>query len=150
MAVYDAPRNPAAPARSLPRRSPLAAMLVAVVFVTSAALLPVVQSSTATELGYEMRQLEQRRSDIEADIQTAQTEIATLGSRERIIREARENLKMLPPEEIPAGKLLSVNVRQAGPDSRVLPARYLPPEPAVTPAPAKSSWLNRLRAAFVR
>jgi cell division protein FtsL len=121
------PQAQARPTR-LPRSGALMAVLVA-----TAALLPVVQSSNLTTTGYEIRALEQRRSDLQAAIYNAQVDIARLGSLERVEREARGRLGMVPAE-----RAISVQVNVPPPAPRQIPARYVPQPP---PAPARPTGL---------
>ena len=103
--------------------------------VTAAALLPVVQNSTATTAGFETRRLEQRKADLQAAIYQAQTEVAQLGSLDRIDREARGRLGMVPAE-----RAVVIQVKEPAPTGGHVPARFLQgaapePEPAA-PAPS--------------
>lgn len=83
--------------------------------------MPVVQTSNATSTGYQNRRLEARRADIQAAIYNTQTEIAQLGSLERIDQEARGRLGM-----VPADRSTIVTVQEPAPVQRQVPARYLP------------------------
>lgn len=128
------PQNPARSAR-LPRSG----TILTAALVAAAALLPVAQSSNLTTTGYQVRELEQRRSDLQAAIYNAQVDIARLGSLERIEREARDRLGMVPAE-----RTVSVQVRVPPPAPRQIPARYVPePPPASTPP---AGWWHRLLA----
>lgn len=129
--------RPQIPARSA--RLPRSGTILTAALVATAALLPVVQSSNLTTTGYEIRALEQRRSDLQASIYNAQVDIARLGSLERIEREARDRLGM-----VPADRTVSVQVTVPPPTPRQIPARYLP-EPS--PAPRlPTGWWHRLLA----
>src|SRR5437870_3724215 len=131
MAVLDSPRAGAGE-RSLGHgaRIPAIGTVVASVMVAGAALMPVVQSTIATTTGYETQKLEQRRNDLQAAIYQEQTEIAQLGSTDRIDGEARERLGMVPATD---GIVVPVS-RPPGPRSDV-PARFLPLEEQAQPAP---------------
>ncbi|MER3420008.1 MAG: hypothetical protein C4290_05565 [Chloroflexota bacterium] len=129
------PRAEARPqVQSQPTRLPRSGALMAAALVATAALLPVVQSSNLTTTGYEIRALEQRRSDLQAAIYNAQVDIAYLGSLERIEREARSRLGMVPAE-----RTVSVQVNVSPPPPRRIPARYLP-EPPPTPTRRTGFW----------
>jgi hypothetical protein len=109
--------------RPAPRvlRLPSLGILAASGLVAGAALMPVVQTSNATTTGYENRRMEARKTDIQAAIYNAQTEIAQLGSLERIDKEARGRLGM-----VPADRSTIVTVQEAAPEQRQVPARFLP------------------------
>lgn len=142
MAAFDAPRSHAG-AGALRRRVGIrgaGVILATTTMVAGAALLPVVQSSKATTTGYEIRRLERQRADLEADIYNAQSDIAQLGSLERIDRDARERLGM-----IPATTSIVVKVDQPAPARRDVPARYLPIEDnSPAPRPASGGWRGAL------
>lgn len=143
MAVLDPPRSlTAEPSRVRTRRLPAVGTLMATAMVAAAALMPVVQSTLATTTGYETQRLERQRNDLQAAIYQQQTEIAALGSLERIDREARERLKMVPAT---GGIAVSVS-RPPAPTSEI-PARYLPVNDDAQPAPARrAGLLDRLKA----
>ena len=103
-------------------------------FVAAAALLPVAQSSNATATGHEIRMLERQRADLEARIHTTQADVAALGAVERVEREARGRLGM-----VPADRWLYVTAAQPAPVGGI-PARYLNDEPAATAGAARPWW----------
>lgn len=144
MAAFDPPRQ-RAQAPAAPRGSLLAVvgLSAAVLLAAGAVLLPVVQSSTLTATGVDIRQMERRKADLEAAIYKTQAEIAQLGSIERIDREARGRLGMAP-----AARTVTLSVSAPPPPRWSVPARYLPPAapPAVaaTPAPSWRTPLERL------
>jgi cell division protein FtsL len=126
-------------------RFPTVSALAAAAMVAAAALLPVVQTSSTTSAGTETRQLERQKSDLQAAIYNQQTDIAQLGSLQRIDREARERLGMVAPD-----RGMVVSVSRPAPEERQIPARYLPLE--ATPAPhqaARAPW-DRLIAYLFR
>jgi hypothetical protein len=108
--------------------------IIAAGFVAAAALLPVAQSSTATATGNTIRRLEAQRADLQASIYAGQSEVATLGATERIDREARERLGM-----VPATSWLYVTVDDAPPTAGV-PARFLEKEVPTAPPATHQSW----------
>lgn len=121
-------------ARGFGRRVGLPGLgIVAATLVAAAALLPVAQSSSATSAGHQIRDLEVRRADLTASIYASQSEVATLGSIDRIEREARGRLGMVPAE-----RWMYVSA-PAPPPVAVMPARYLNtsevPLPQVTDSP---------------
>lgn len=93
--------------------------IVAATLVAAAALLPVAQSSSATSIGHQIRDLEARRADLNAGIYASQSEVASLGSIDRIEREARGRLGMVPAE-----RWMYVTA-SAPPPAALIPARYL-------------------------
>lgn len=116
-----------------------AVLTIALVAVGLAGLLPLLQSSQATTTGDNIRRLERQRSDWEARIHELDAEIASLAALDRIDREARERLNMLPPEET---VYLTVNV--ASPETQPFPARFLPPEKQETVKEDQSWWQSLL------
>ncbi len=109
--------------------------------VAAAALLPVVQNSNATTTGYDIREMERRKSDLQAAMYNAQMDIARLGSLQRIDQEARARLGM-----VPADRTFVVSVREPAPQQRQIPARYLPVEPAGEAAAPERGLLDALLA----
>ncbi len=99
-----------------------------------AALLPLVQSSGVTTTGGHIRQLEQERSTWQTQLQEQEVRVAQLGSLERIEREARERLKMVPPKEV---HHISVDV--PGPAPNRIPSRFLEDQPA-SPLARDNLW----------
>ena len=139
MAVFDTTGQQAR-SRGMPGlRAPSAGMVAAAALVAGAALLPVVQSSSATTAGYEIRRLERQRADLQAAIYNAQTEIAELGSLDRIDREARGRLGMVPAQQV-----VVVRVAEPAPSGWHVPARFLPPEDRAQPAKPKRGLLALL------
>lgn len=121
-------------------RIPGFSVLIAAAAVAGAALMPVVQSSNTTTAGYEIRKLEIRKADLQAAIYNRQTEIAHLGSLERIEQEARGRLGM-----VPADRSVIVTVAEPAPERRQVPARFLPQEDAQEQqAPSRGSGLRAL------
>ena len=96
-------------------------LTIALVAVGLAGLLPLLQSSQATTIGYNIRQLERRRNDWEARIHELEAEIASLAALDRIENEAGQRLNMQAPEHT---VYLTVDV--ASPESQPIPDRFLP------------------------
>jgi hypothetical protein len=99
------------------------ALLIAAMVVGVAALLPLVQTSGATNTAGHIRQLEQDREDWEARLHEQEITVAELGSLNRIEKEARERLRMGPPKEIHY-----ISVDAPPPEAHRLPSRFLPEE----------------------
>lgn len=108
--------------------------IVAATLVAAAALLPVAQSSSTTSTGRQIQTLERERADLLASMYATQSDIASLGSVERIDREARERLGM-----VPADRWMYVSVANAPPAAR-MPARYLNQESAPRPSSRPLPW----------
>jgi cell division protein FtsL len=146
MVAFNSPRARSADqAAEHGARFPTVSTLAAAAMVAAAALLPVVQTRSRTSAGAETRQLERQKSDIQATIYNQQTDIAQLGSMQRIDREARERLGM-----VPAGNGMVVAVSQPAPEERQIPARYLPLEEAQPPHQAAGASWDRLIARIFR
>jgi hypothetical protein len=109
-------------------------LIVAAMAVGLAALLPLVQTSGATTTAGRIRELQQERRDWQAQLHEQEVRVAQMGSLERIEREARERLKMVPPTEI---HYFSVDA--SAPEPHRLPSRFLPEEPADS-EPGSSLW----------
>ncbi len=99
-------------------------LILCAVVVGLAALLPLIQSSGATTTNGNIQRLEQERGDWKARLHELELEVATLGSLERIEKEAALRFKMVPPQET---RYITVDV--PAPEERRLPSRFLPPEP---------------------
>src|SRR5687768_4795020 len=82
-----------APAWS-PRRA-IAAVLIAAAAI---ALLQVFQSSSFTNTGQTLQELEKDQSQVQARVRHLEAEIAALSSLDRVERAARDRLGMAPPK----------------------------------------------------
>jgi cell division protein FtsL len=104
-------------------RSPSLPVLLTVsaLAIALAALLPLVQSSDATTTNGNIQLLQQEKADWQARLHALELEIATLGSLDRIEREAITRLHMKAPEQT---HYITVNV--PAPEPRRLPSRFLP------------------------
>ncbi len=138
MSLLDRPLHATAglSAQSVRRGLLLTGMLV---LVTFAILLPVVQDSDETAQGYRIRELEQQRADLEAQIYQSQSQIAQLGALARIDGDARSRLGM-----IPAQREIAVPVSVPMPRANTLPISYLPQAQPPAPQLHESLW-QRLR-----
>ena len=118
-------------------RSPSLSVLLAAsaMAIGLAALLPLVQSSDATSTNGNIQRLEQQKADWQARLHELELGVASLGSLDRIEREARERLKMTEPGET---RYLTMDV--PAPGERRLPSRFLPPQSAEQKRSASSIW----------
>jgi cell division protein FtsL len=98
-------------------------VIICVVVIGLAGLLPLLVSSKVVHTSEDIRQLESTRDDWEARTQELEAEIAVLGSLDRIEKEARQRLGMVPPEET-----IYVTVDQPAPEKQIVPQRFLPPK----------------------
>jgi cell division protein FtsL len=102
-------------------------------------LWQVIQISDATTTGFNISRLERERLDWQASVRELEAEVAALTSLERVEREARERLGMVPaPQELH----LEVNV--PAPRQQLIPRRFLDEE-ALPAEPAGSWWEPLLR-----
>ena len=81
--------------------------------------LQVIQTSDATSTGYAIRRLEQERLDWSAQVHGLEAEVATLTSLERVEREARGRLGMVPAENV-----LYLEVDAPPPRPELVPRRF--------------------------
>ena len=101
---------------ALPVLLTLAALAIGV-----AALLPLIQSSSATSTAGEVRTLESERTDRRARLRALELEVAQMGSLSRIEREAGERFGMGP-----AKQQHYIAIDAPAPEPRKIPSRYLP------------------------
>jgi len=109
-------------------------LLIAALIVGLTALLPLVQSSGAASTASRVRELEQQRSDWQARLHEQEVKVAGLGSLQRIERDARQRLKLVPPKDI---RYISVDAPP--PASNRLPERFFSDQPP-PPDPGKNLW----------
>ena len=102
-------------------------------------LLQVIQTSDATSTSYTIRHLEQERQDWSAQVHRLEAEVATLASLERVEREARDRLGMVPAE-----KVLYLDVDVPPPQQQLLPRRFSASKPSVD-EPGTSWWQALLK-----
>jgi hypothetical protein len=99
----------------------IAALLVA----SAAAMLPVIQNSSATSEGFDLQAYQAREASLRSDISLLEADVARLTSLKRIERRARDI------GLVEATDPIFVAVTEPGPAPAKLPAEYLPrPEPA--------------------
>jgi len=101
---------------ALPVFLTLAALVIAV-----AALLPLIQSSSATSTAGEVRTLEAERTDMRARLRGLELEVAHMGSLGRIEQEAAARFKMGPAKQ---QHYIAIDAPALEP--RKIPSRYLP------------------------
>jgi cell division protein FtsL len=125
------------PASSSVLRSPALPVLLtlAAVVIGVAALLPLIQSSSATTTAGDVRSLEVERNDTRARLRALELEVAQMGSLTRIEQEAAARFKMGPPTAIHY-----IAVDAPAPEPRRVPSRYLPDQ--VGPPPDSPSLLE--------
>lgn len=121
MAAINHPLGNARRGLPLPRPAAPSFWLVgAIVFTAMAALLPVLQNSTATSRGFDIQSSQRQVAQLNGEIGLLEGEVASLTSLSRIERRAREiGLS-------PATDPIYVTVNEAGPAPAKLPSEYLP------------------------
>ena len=98
-------------------------VIICVVVIGLAGLLPLLLSSRVIHTSSDVRELEGVRNDWQARTQELEAEIAVLGSLDRIEKEARGRMGMVPP-----GETVYITVDQPAPEKQIVPLRFLPPE----------------------
>ena len=111
-------------------------VLAAIVIAGLAAMLPVLQNSTATSRGFDVQRLQNEQTRINGDIRLLEADVAQLTSLPRIQRRAAEI--GLGPAETP----IYVTIDEPGPAPAKIPAEYLPGPAPKTDEP--ESWLHSL------
>lgn len=114
-------------------------VLGAIGLLGMSAMLPVIQSSSATSRGYQIGELQDERDSLLGEIALLESDVATLTSLDRVQQRAAEiGLK-------PATSTHFVSVDVAGPEPAKLPAEYLP-DPSLQPGGTESWWRSLLRS----
>ncbi len=108
----------------------------AIAFTALAALLPVVQNSTATSRGFDIQSSQRQQAQLNGEIGLLESDVATLTSITRIERRAREI--GLGPVSDP----IFITVNEPGPAPAKLPSEYLPD--AGTREVSSSPWWKSL------
>ncbi len=113
---------------------------IGVVGLAFAALLPVLQSSDATQAGARLRGLEQERASLQAEVRLLVSQVGELTALNRIGTVADERLGLTPARPT---TVLSVDVP---PPDQLLPTRFLPSRdvPVERALPAWQRWLGIL------
>lgn len=122
--MATARRQPAADAGVLHSPTLPVFLILASVAIGVAALLPLIQSSSATDTAGEVRALENQRTDSQARLRALELEVAGLGSLSRIEAEAAARFKMGPPKE-----RYYIGIDAPAPEAHKIPSRYLPEQP---------------------
>ena len=121
------------------RRRISATMIVALAMLTVAAvgLTQVLQTSHVAEVGYQLRALEDERTELDAQVRLLEARLAGSSNLERIREQAETRLGMVPAEDD-----LSITVNVPAPDVVPLPRRYVDtPEQLTLP---ESTWWEEL------
>ena len=137
MSAIDRPAARPSPAATAHRLSDLRGVLL-LVFAALAllGLLQVSQIGDATSTGYNIRRLERERQDWDAQVRQLEAEVASLTSLDRVEREARNRLGL-----VPARARIYLDVAVPPPDQQLVPRRYLSPEGSASPGEdAGGSW----------
>ena len=138
MATLDRLAPP--PTSSFPARtawSPRRAIAAVLIVAAAIALLQVFQSSSFTNTGQAIQNLEAQRIESTAHVHQLEAEVAALSSLDRVERNARERLGL-----VPARNVVYVRVDVAAPTDPLLPRPVVaPPTPG---APHESIWRRLL------
>jgi cell division protein FtsL len=119
-----------------PRRAIAAVLTVA----AAIAVLQVFQTSSFANTGQAMQNLEAQKVDATAQVHQLESEIAALSSLDRIERNARDRLGMVPARDI-----TYIQVAVPAPGNPLLPRPILP-APKPTPEHSKSLVQRLIRA----
>jgi cell division protein FtsB len=131
MATFDRLAPP--PTSSFPARtawSPRRAIAAVLTVAAAIALLQVVQSSSFANTGQQMQVLETQKLDSTARVHQLEAEVAALSSLDRIERNARDRLGM-----IPARNIMYVQVAVPAPEDPLLPRPVLTAPASRVPHP---------------
>jgi cell division protein FtsL len=112
-------------------------LLSAFMVVASLCLLQVMQTSSATTAGYNLQRLEDERSSTQAEVHQLEAEVAVLTSIDRIGKEARGRLGM-----VPAGNTMSLEVMKQPPEQQLVPLRFITQSKA--PEVSAKPWWQKL------
>lgn len=119
-----------------PRRAIAAVLTVA----AAIAVLQVIQSSDFANTGQQIQKLEAERVDASAQVHQLEAEVAALSSLDRIERNARDRLGM-----VPARNITYLDVAVPAPDDPLLPRPILAAR-APSPPPSRPLWQRLLHA----
>jgi len=97
-------------------------------------LLQVIQTSDATTIGYTINSLEQERLDWSAQVHALEAEVASLASLDRVEREAKGRLGLVPAE-----KVIYLESDAPPPSQQLVPRRFLASELGAN-GPSTSWW----------
>jgi cell division protein FtsB len=123
--------------RAMVRLSRLLVLALVLALMGGLGILQVLQSSHVATLGYQLRTLEQDRSELSAEVGQLEAQVATRSNLEQVHSEAVNRLGMVPPTE-------TVHIQVAVPAPAVvpLPRRYVASTAPVTGS--QTSWWERL------
>ena len=141
MSVIDRPAARSSPPVTSRRVGDLRGVLfLAFAALAVLGLLQVSQVGDATSTGYNIRRLEQERQDWDAQVRQLEAEVAALTSLDRVEREARSRLGL-----VPAKQRIYLNVTVPPPEQQLVPRRYLSPEDFALPEGGSGgSWWQSL------
>ena len=114
-------RERAAPRKEGRQLSLPSLVIICLVVIGLAGLLPLIQSSKVTSTSSNVYELEHARNNWQARLQELQADIASLGSLDRIEKEARGRLGMVSPTDT-----VYVVVDEPAPETQPVPLRFLP------------------------
>ncbi len=109
----------------------------AFIAVALVGLWQVIQASDVTTTGFNISRLEQDRANWQASVHQLEAQVAALTSLERVERDARERLGMVPAQE-----QIHLEVDVPAPKQQLIPRRYLDEEPP--PSEPGGSWWDPL------
>lgn len=112
-------------ARPLPRPLPRLTgvrpvLLFAFLVIAAVGIVQVSQTSNATTNGYTLQRLDQERFDKQAEVHQLEAEVALLTSIDRIDKEARGRLGM-----VPADTVMTLEVHKQPPEQQLVPPRFI-------------------------
>ena len=136
------PRPRSSVARRLLRGVSLLLALIALVALAAIGSLQVLQSSRTATTGYEVRQLQQQRSELSAEVRLLEAEIAQMTNLGTVHAAATGRLGMVRPTES-----MRISVGVPTPDVAPMPERYVrrAPEP---PAELEPWWAEMLWSVY--
>jgi cell division protein FtsB len=115
-------------------------LLLAFAALALLGLLQVNQAGDATRAGYAIRSLEREREGWSTQVRKLEAEVAALTALERVEREARYRLGLVPADE-----RIYLEVSVPPPEQQLVPRRYLEPEDkGLLDVDSGSSWWRGL------
>ncbi len=141
MATLDRLAPPPTAAQQASTWSPRRAIAVAMVLAAAIAALQVFQSSGFANAGQQIQRLQAEQADSTAQIHQLEADVAALSSLDRVERQARDRLGM-----VPARNIVYLDVPVAAPDQPLLPRPIL--KPGAPFVPATTPWWQRLLRAL--
>lgn len=104
-----------------PRLRTRTALAGAIAVLVLASLWQVLQTSDATSTGFAIQRLERQREALQVQVHMLEAEVADLSSLNRLDREARDRLGLVPPP-----RTVHLDVDRPPPQRQALPTRYQP------------------------